>query len=237
MMAVTTGPVRFIGSRLLAAALTLLGLATVVFVMTRMIPGDEARVVAGSGASPTQVAQVQHELGLDRSGLVQYLTSIGRLGRGDLGISASSHHSVLSNVLTVIPSTIQLVALSLLIAWSIAVPAAAWAAARRGGAYDTVSRVLVIIAAGLPTFWLALLLQWLLGAKYQIFPVSGTMSIASTVPRRTGMSIVDAILSWSPSGVYDALLHLILPSVVLAIPLIMQFFRATRTETTLVLER
>src|SRR5690242_8220096 len=173
LMNTLPGTLRFIASRLFTAVLTLLGLATVVFLMTRMIPGDEARVVAGSGASPEQVAQVRHELGLDRSVWVQYGTYMERLARGDLGTSASSHQSVLSNVMTVIPSTIQLVVLSLLLAWIVAIPGAVWAAARQDGGFDTASRVFVIIAAGLPAFWLALVLQWLLGAKYQVFPVSG----------------------------------------------------------------
>ncbi len=227
----------FICRRLGTAILTLIGLMTIVFIMTKLIPGNEAQVVAGANATPAQVSAVSKELGLDQPIPVQYLRYLDDLVHGNLGMSITSHQPVLSSIETVLPSSIQLVIVALILALAVSVPAATVAAARSGGMSDTISRVLVIVAAGLPTFWLALLLQWLLGAKLQIFPVSGALSVGEQVPVHTGMTLVDSLIAGNLGAFLNAFEHIVLPATVLAIPVAAQFFRALRTELLEVLER
>src|SRR5262249_38424708 len=95
--------------RLGLAVLTLWGIATLVFLMSRLIPGDVAAVAAGRLATPDQVAQMRVTLGLDRPLVVQYLEYVSGTVRGDLGVSAITHQSILDEVGRVLPSTVQLV--------------------------------------------------------------------------------------------------------------------------------
>ncbi|QXW04973.1 MULTISPECIES: ABC transporter permease [Rhodococcus] len=224
------GSASFLGRKLAAALLTLIGLATVVFLMTKIIPGDEAQVVAGESATPEQVEEVRRQLGLDRSAPAQYIDYLSKLLHGDLGTSSSTMQPVLSDVMSRLPGTLELVVLAMVIALSVAVPLATFAAARAGGGFDKVSRVGAIVAFGLPGFWLALILQWILGAKLQLLPISGRISVGIEVPRRTGMTLVDSVLAGNFAAFSNAFQHLILPATVLAVSVLAQIFRVLRAD-------
>ena len=230
------GIVGYIFRRLASAALTLLLLSLVAFAMVKVIPGDEARVAAGVTATPQQVEAMRVYLGLNKPWPVQYLTFLGHALRGDLGTSVSSHISIASGIAQVLPETIQLVIVGLVIMVVIAVPAAIASALRRRRASDAVVRVGVVVASGLPTFWLALIAQLLLATDLQIFPISGEFSPHIYVPDRTGMSLLDALLGGSVPIFWNGLYHLILPATVLALPFTAQLYRALRTEIIKVLD-
>src|SRR5580692_8288160 len=226
-----TGIVGYFFRRLASAALTLLLLSLVAFAMVKVIPGDEARVAAGVTATPQQVEAMRVYLGLNKPWPAQYLTFLGHALRGNLGTSISSHTSIASGIAQVLPETIQLV-----IVVVIAVPAAIASALRRRRASDAVVRAGVVVAAGLPTFWLALLAQLLLATDLQVFPISGEFGPHIYVPDRTGMSLVDALLGGSLPIFWNGLYHLILPATVLALPFTAQLYRALRTEIIKVLD-
>ena len=230
------GIVGYFFRRLASAALTLLLLSLVAFSMVKVIPGDEARVAAGVTATPQQVEAMRVYLGLNKPWPVQYLTFLGHALRGDLGTSISSHTSIASGIAQVLPETIQLVIVGLVIMVVIAVPAAIASALRRRRASDAVVRVGVVVASGLPTFWLALIAQLLLATDLQVFPISGEFSPHIYVPDRTGMSLVDALLGGSVPIFWNGLYHLILPATVLALPFTAQLYRALRTEIIKVLD-
>jgi peptide/nickel transport system substrate-binding protein len=126
--------------------------------------------------------------------------------------------------------TLQLAGISLLIMVVIAVPAAVASGLRRRHVSDTVIRGGVVVAAGLPTFWLALVAQLLLATDLRLFPISGTFGPHVSVPTVTGMSVVDALLAGSPAIFASGLYHLLLPATVLALPFTAQLYRALRTE-------
>jgi len=215
--------------RLALTLLTLLGLATIVFVMVKLMPGDEAQIVAGPEASEAQVQAVRERLGLDSPIYVQYLRFVGRLVQGDLGTSISTFQPVLADLQKVLPSTAELVLLAMLINLAVAIPVATIAAARRGGAFDSGSRMTAVILAGMPAFWLALILQYLAGSVWKLFPISGHNSFGMTFPERTGMTSLDALLSGNFGAFSDAMWHLWLPAVSLAVLYSTQIFRALRT--------
>jgi peptide/nickel transport system permease protein len=230
------GIIRYLVRRLVSAVLTLLLLSLVVFAMVKVIPGDEAHVAAGATATPQQVAAMRVHLGLDKPWPQQYLTFLGRALHGDLGTSISSHTSISSGIGQVLPETLQLTLVALVLMILFAVPTAILSAFRRRRSSDTVVRAGVVVASGLPTFWLALVAQLLLATTLKIFPISGAFGPHLSVPRVTGMSIVDAALAGSPSLVWDGLYHLILPATVLALPFTAQLYRALRTEMIAVLD-
>lgn len=219
---------RLTWQRLLITLLTLWGLATIVFFMVKLIPGDEAQVAAGPGATPAQIEIVARRLGLDAPMYEQYLSFLGRLVRGDLGTSILSAQPVLSDLAAVLPSTIELMLAAALLGLVLALPAALWAAARRDGAADGATRIAAILAGGLPTFWLALMLQYLFGTVWRLTPISGQNSFGVGAPVVTGMPTLDAILGGNPAALFDALHYLILPAVVFAVPFSSQVFRVLR---------
>lgn len=227
---------RYVAKRLVASAVTLLALTVIVFLMVKAIPGDPARVAAGPAATPQQVAEMRKTLGLDQSVIMQYLKFLGRLLHGDLGTSITSHGSIAAQIAQTLPQTIQLVIVSMLFMTVMAVPLAIWSALRDSKAGDGVVRAGIVLASGLPTFWLALLLQFLLATKINAFPISGFFSRGVSVPRVTGMSLVDSILAGSPGALWDAFFHLILPAFVLALPFTGQLYRTLRTSLITVLD-
>jgi peptide/nickel transport system permease protein len=230
------GIVGYFLRRLASAAVTLLLLSLVVFAMVKVIPGDEARVAAGVTATPQQVADMRAYLGLDKPWPVQYLTFLWHALHGNLGTSISSHTSIGADIAQVLPETVQLALVGLVIMVVLAVPAAIASALRRRRASDAVVRTGVVVASGLPTFWLALIAQLLLASDLRIFPISGEFSPHVSVPAVTGMSLIDALLAGSPAAFWNGLYHLILPATVLALPFTAQLYRALRTEIIKVLD-
>ncbi|WP_055045675.1 ABC transporter permease [Devosia sp. A16] len=219
---------RLVGQRLVMMVLTLWGLATLVFVMIKLIPGDEAQVAAGPGASQEQVAAVAKRLGLDLPWPEQYLAFLGRLVRGDLGTSVVSAKPVLSELAAVLPSTIELMIFASILGVILAVPPALVAATYRGKAFDGASRLVAVVGGAMPAFWLALMLQYFLGSVWRITPISGQHSFGVASPTVTGMPTIDALLAGDFAGFLDALAYLILPAFVFAVPFASQVYRLLR---------
>ncbi|MDP5227626.1 MULTISPECIES: ABC transporter permease [Arthrobacter] len=227
----------FLLRKFATSVVTLVGLTAFVFFMVKLIPGDEARVAAGENATPEQVEAIRKSLGFDQPLPVQFVTFIGRLLHGDLGTSISTHMSVAQGIQQVLPQTIELVVLAVIIVITVVTPLATLAALHRDGRTDYTIKILVVISAGLPTFWLALLLQYGLGTKAEIFPISGRLSRGISVPNRTGSVVLDSLLAGNPMAAWDGFQHLILPAIVLALPFGAQLFRMLRAELVQVLAR
>src|SRR5512135_3866329 len=107
---------RYILQRILSAAITLLGVSLIVFLMLHLLPGDPARIIAGLLASDQDVARIREQLGLNQPLLVQYLHFLTNLIQGNLGISARTSDPVLKEVLGALPATIELAVVSTAVA-------------------------------------------------------------------------------------------------------------------------
>ena len=208
--------------------LTLLALATLVFIMLKSIPGDEAQVAAGLGASDAQVEIVLERLGLNEPVPVQYLRFLGRLVQGDLGTSSTTYQPVVVDLSAVLPSTMELVIVAMLINLSVAIPLATLSAARRGRPTDSSLRVLAVITGGLPMFWLALMIQFIFGSLWGVLPISGQHSFGFSAPAVTGAPSLDALIAGDIATFWDALRHLVLPAAALATMSASQLFRTLR---------
>jgi len=218
----------FLVRRLGLTLLTLWGLASLVFLMVKLMPGDEAQMAAGADASAAQIEAVRERLGLDAPVILQYFGFLGRLVRGDLGTSIVTLQPVLNDLDKVLPSTLELVFFAMLINLAVAIPTGIVAANRQGGIFDTVCRVTAVMLGGMPAFWLALVLQYLLGSVWRIVPISGQSSFGMAAPTVTGATAVDAIIALNGPAFLDALHHLILPAAVLAALFATQVFRTLR---------
>lgn len=228
---------RLVAKRLVLGIITLLVLTAIVFFISQLVPGDPARVAAGADASLEQIEAARVRLGLDQPVFMQYLIYVGHVLTGDLGTSLTTHSSVVSGLAAALPTTLQIVFLSMTMMVVAAVPAATWAALHRADAADGTLRFANVLAAGIPTFWLALMLQYLLSGKLSLLPVSGVISREFDVQRQTGFTLIDAALSGGFGAFWDAFQHLILPAAVLAVFFGAQLFRALRTELINVMAR
>ena len=162
---------RFIAKRLLFAIPTLLGVLTLVFFLVRIVPGDPALVVLGDQASPEALANLRERLGLNKPLLVQYVDYLGDIAHGDLGRSLTTNRPVMTDMLAVLPNTIELTLASLLIGLVGGVPLGVLAAVRRGGIADWLARIVSLIGLSFPAFVSGVLLLVLFAIQFRWFPV------------------------------------------------------------------
>ncbi|MEV5009424.1 ABC transporter permease [Streptomyces sp. NPDC055692] len=221
--------VRRLAPRVLSTLLTLWGLATAMFLINQLIPGDQAAAAAGRDASPEQIEAVRIRLGLDRPVWEQYVLHLDRLVHGDFGTSTVTLQPVLTDLGRLLPSSVELVVAAMVFALVAGSVPALFDASRGRPAGGVMLRLTAVTAGGVPAFWLAFLLQYLLGTRLGWFPVAGRLSPGLDVPTVTGMTTVDAVLSGSPTAVSDALAHLMLPAVVLGLAPAAALFRTLRT--------
>ncbi|MEU7692771.1 ABC transporter permease [Microbispora hainanensis] len=220
---------RFLLRRLVTSVVVLAGLAVVTFLMTQVLPGDPARAAAGRNATVEQVAAVRVRLGLDRPLWDQFLGYIGRLLHGDLGTSVFTQRPVTDDIAAVLPSSVELVLAAMSINIVVAVPLGVYAAYRRGRAADLAARVVAMLGAAVPVFWLGLMLQLVLSARLRLLPLTGQLAFGREVSEITGMTTVDALLGGDLPAFGDAVAHLVLPAVTLAASFIAVVARTVRS--------
>ena len=163
----------FVGRRLLQSAPLLLAVTLLVFLITKVTPGNPARIMLGPRATDEQVAALSHELGYDRGVLAQYWTFLTRLVQGDLGTSARTGDPVTTVIGDHLAPTLWLVVATMLVTVLAAVPLAWVAATHRDGWLDHLLRTSSIVVLYLPTFWVGLVLIRFVALPTGWFPVSG----------------------------------------------------------------
>jgi ABC-type dipeptide/oligopeptide/nickel transport system permease component len=220
---------RFLLRRTGLALLSVWGVATLVFFMTKLIPGDAARIAAGRTATAAQVAQARQRLGLDLPMAEQYLRYLGGLLTGNLGWSASTKQPVATDLQIVLPVTLQLVVVTMAITILVAVPLGILAAVRHGTAADGATRLVAILGGGVPVFWLALMLQWGLASRLGWAPISGANGFGTAPPVVTGATLVDSVIAGRPDMFADSLWHLLLPALALSAPFVAVVVRNVRS--------
>jgi len=166
--------VRYLARRLLQILPVLVGISIVVFLLIRLIPGDPARAMLGTRATPDLIARLHAQFGLDKPIWEQYLSFLGGAVHGQFGVSFFYQAPVGELVLARLPVTMELLAYAAVLSIALALPLALLAALRRGGAMDQGIRLLFAGSLGLPAFWLGILLALVLGVNLGLFPVSGT---------------------------------------------------------------
>src|ERR1700676_2223338 len=161
---------------------TLIGISIIIFVLLRIVPGNIVDILfdAAGCVDPADKANLERELGLDQSIVLQYLHWIGGLLRRDLGYSYVSEKPALQEILPRIPITARLAALALLFSASIGIPLGVISAVNQGTRLDYALRVVVLSGLSVPSFWLGLLI---LMASIALF---GSMPIFNPNPQSFG---------------------------------------------------
>src|SRR3989454_8268969 len=152
----------------------------IVFTGVRMIPGDPARVIAGTDADAAGIEEVREKYGLRAPISFQYLRWVGLALRGALGHSIRTHESVVKTVATKLPITIELAFLSLLIAVGIAIPAGVLAAVRRNTLWDVLASSGSLCGVSIPNFWLGVMLILFFSVRLEWLPASGVVPLSGS---------------------------------------------------------
>lgn len=221
--------------RLVQVVPTVLGLLALIFVISRVMPGDPVRLALGPEATAEQIETYRRQLGLDRPLPAQFLHYLTGLARGDFGESIRTYRNVRLDVLDFLPATVELVLAALALAVLVGVPLGILAAVYHDTWVDNVSRLIAVPGVAMPRFWVGILLQ--IGLAYQLglFPLVGR---ASRPPAQiTGLHLLDAVLTGDARAFLDSALHLALPAFTLALPTLAQLTRLTRASMIDVLRR
>jgi peptide/nickel transport system permease protein len=163
----------FLVQRAAISLVTLFVISMIVFTGVRMIPGDPARVMAGTEADEAGLEEVRQKYGLTDPIPFQYLRWISLALRGDLGESIRTRESVMKTVATKLPITIELAFLSLLVAVGIAIPAGVLAAVRRNTIWDLLTSGASLGGVSIPNFWLGIMLILFFSVRLGWLPASG----------------------------------------------------------------
>ena len=229
---------QYIVKRLLLIILTLCGLITVIFLVSRVAPGDPARLAAGPDATEEMVEVMRTEFGLDKPLVLQYIAYFKGLFRGNLGRSIRTRRSVLDDLIDFFPATFELTVFSLLFAVVVAIPLGVLCAVYRDRFLDHVARVFSVSGMALPMFWLALMLQLFLALRFDFLPLGGRLGMMTEPPVKiTHLFLVDSLLTGNWHAFQDALRHIILPAFVLSFPALASIVRVNRAEMLEVLTR
>ena len=210
---------KFIGKRLIYLVVMLFGVATLVFILTKMIPGDPTVANLSQRAlnDPEVVAAYRAKYGLDQPVFVQYILYIKNLLHLDLGTSIRTNKPVLDELARCYPATIELALFAIILAALLGILFGVISAMKRNSILDQVVRALSVTGVSIPSFWFALLVLYFFYYKLHIFPGPGRLSNSFSAPATvTGMYVIDSLIEGNPAKALDALQHLILPGLVLA---------------------
>lgn len=163
----------FLARRLLFMIPVALLVSFVTFMLIHIIPGDPARTLLGESATPQSVAALDHQLGLDKPLLIQYIDWLGQALHGNLGQSITLQQPVTQAILQRIPVTAELGIVSLIVSVALAIPLGVVAATRRNTPLDWLINALSLVGTAIPNFVLGLLLILFLAVVIRPFPPGG----------------------------------------------------------------
>ena len=202
--------------RLLYAIPTLIGISVIVFLITRLSPGDPVRLYTFGSTTITEadIAALRAAYGLDKDIPVQYAAWLGNVVRGDFGTSLQYNRPALGLVLERLPATLQLGLVALILQLAIGIPLGVMAALRRGSWVDNLVRILGVIGHAIPAFWIGLLMIIVFAVTLRVLPSQGILAVGKD--------------TWD---IADRARHIIMPAFVLALAGIANYSRYLRTET------
>ena len=222
---------RFSARRLFVGVFLCVGVTLISFVLTHVVPGDPVVASLGDRAAsdPAIVATFKAHYGLDKPLPEQYIIYLRQVLQGDLGQSQQTRRPVTSDLAQYMSATIELAIVAMIAAMAVGVSLGIVAAVYREQWPDQVVRVLSLAGVSVPTFWLGLICLYVFYFKLGISPGVGRLSPGVSAPDPiTGLVSIDALLTgrWAVLG--DAVSHLALPAMVLAIYTIGSITRFTR---------
>lgn len=210
--------------------LVLLGLSILIFMISRVIPGDAARLALGPRTPEEVVQNLREEMNLDKPMYVQYGLWLKGITKGDLGESLMTRRSVVNDLKEFLPATLEIAVLSAILMVIIGTFLGILSTKYSNTALDGFIRVLSYLGVVSPAFVWATIFILLFGFVWPILPTMGRLSIGMNAPATvTGMYTIDALIAGKFNIAFDAFKHLILPAIALSLGGLSQAARITRS--------
>lgn len=208
---------KYLLSRLLWLPLIMWAVATLTFIVLRLVPGNAADAVFNLNLPIEQIEQLKAQWDLDKPITQQYLAFMGDLLRGDFGVSMSSAVPITRLLYERIPPTVELAVAAMLIATAIGVSAGVISAVTRNRALDFVVRSGALLGMSVPWFWIAIVLIIIFAVQLKWLPVGGRIESGLTYERLTNFMVIDALLTGNWAALHSHLRHLLLPSLAIGL--------------------
>ncbi|MGV3552108.1 ABC transporter permease [Rhizobium sp.] len=206
-------------NRVLLAAVTLLGVAVVVFVLLRVVPGDPIAMMISPGSTPEQIAQMRANYGLDGSILSQFWIWLKAIVVGDFGTSISLRRNVLELLGERLPATLELAAAALIFAICLGGAIAIVGTLVRRTVLEPVVDTVNGTVLAVPDFVWALALILLLGVFFPVFPLSGRINPSVQNDFATSFYLLESLVTFQFRAFGDIASHMVMPVLALGLPL------------------
>ncbi|PWC19317.1 peptide ABC transporter permease [Brenneria roseae subsp. roseae] len=197
--------------------LVMIGVCVITFIISHMIPGDPASLLAGNRASEEIVQHIRRQLGLDQPLYVQFYRYVTDLLHGDLGTSIRTGRPVLEDLKAFFPATLELALSALLLAIVLGVPLGVLSAVYRNKFPDHLVRLLSVVGISTPAFWLGLGVIILFYGQMNVLPGGGRLDDWVDPPTHiTGFYLLDSLLTGNSEAFWNGFQHLVMPALTLA---------------------
>ncbi|MGN6768744.1 MAG: ABC transporter permease [Rhizobiaceae bacterium] len=215
--------------RFLGSAATLVGVSVLIFGIARIIPGDPAQLALGPAASAQDVKDYAEHMGLNLPLPVQYMNYIKGLFHGDMGISLYTNRPVIDDIRDGFPATLELVLAAMVLMVVFGITLGVLSAWFRNRPIDHFTRIFSLLGIVTPTFVWAIFLMLIFSDYLGWMPISGRLEDGLTPPPAvTGLYLIDSLIAGQIGIFWNALYHLTLPAIALALPGLGQAARLTR---------
>ncbi|NLG99588.1 MAG: ABC transporter permease [Chloroflexi bacterium] len=217
--------------RILVMIPIVIGVAVIVFLFMRLMPGDPVDIMMGQGGavSAGEAARLREEFNLDKPLHVQLGIFLSDLLRGDLGYSYIQKRPVVSLISERLPATIELALGALIVGLAVAVPVGIISAVKQNSWIDRLSMAGAFLGISMPGFWLGIVLLLLFSVSLNLLPVQGRLSQTVSLQNITGFYVLDSLLTGNWAALRSSLRHLVLPSITLGLPMAAVVARVLRS--------
>ena len=184
---------RYAARRLLITIPTILAITVLVFLMLQLVPGDPAEIFLGvHQSSPELLAQVRHDMGLDRPLHIQYLSYLWGALRGDLGVSLYNNQPVTQQILDALPHTLELSLTAMFISTILGVVLGVLSALKHNTWVDSLAMAVALVGVSMPIFWLGLMLIFFFSVRLRWFPPMGQGDLKRLVLPALALSLLSS---------------------------------------------
>lgn len=222
---------QYLVRRLGGGVVSLLGLSVIIFVVSRILPGNPARMALGPMATDEQVQALARDMGLTKPLWAQYLHYMQGLLTGNLGQSLETKQAVALDILQYLPATLELITVSMVFTVVFGIPLGVIAAQNKDGGVDHLTRLVAFFSVSVPGFFIGVMFQLIFGYLLEWLPITGRISsqYAEVIPRETRFLLIDTLLAGNLAAHIDVWQHIFLPGLALSLAGMGQVMRITRS--------
>jgi len=224
--------IKYVAQRLILMIGILLGVLTITFFLSRVLPASPTNLILGDRPTPEQIVRAEEELGLNKPLLVQYGLYLGQVVQGNFGTSLRTNLPVLTEIRNRMGATLELTTLAIIIVVLIGIPLGVLSAVRQNSWLDNVARAGAVGGVAIPAFILAMVLQIIFYGQLGWLPIQGRLhsEIFLDVPfaRTTGFFLIDTLVAGEWGAFKSAVAHLVLPVLTLSLVTLASVTRITR---------